>query len=218
MKQTVISILMMLAVASTAMAKPADTLTTDTTQVDEVEVFSDTTSTDSASSAGFPIIDEDDWDDWEQTDASSIIDGLDISHLTNMFFVLCVLSILFILLPIVIIGLVLYFVHKNRKDKLRLAEMAMRNGKPIPVDVMGNLTPTADALWNKGIKQMFLGAGVAILLWVILDKLGLAIGALILLLGCGNMVIASQERKKQKERDLYNRMFNEGENETSQTL
>lgn len=218
MKQTVISILMMLAVASTAMAKPADTLTTDTTQVDEVEVFSDTTSTDSASSAGFPIIDEDDWDDWEQTDASSIIDGLDISHLTNMFFVLCVLSILFILSPIVIIGLVLYFVHKNRKDKLRLAEMAMRNGKPIPVDVMGNLTPTADALWNKGIKQMFLGAGVAILLWVILDKLGLAIGALILLLGCGNMVIASQERKKQKERDLYNRMLNEGENETSQTL
>ena len=59
---------------------------------------------------------------------------------------------------------------------------------------------------------------MAILLWVILDKLGLAIGALILLLGCGNMVIASQERKKQKERDLYNRMFNEGENETSQTL
>lgn len=212
---------MMLAVATTAMAKPADTLTTDTTtHVDEVEAFSDTTATDSSASVGFPVVDEDDWDDWEEADVNTIMGGLGIDggDIANMFVVLCVLSILFILLPIVIIGLVLYFVHKNRKDKLRLAEMAMRNGKPIPVDVMGNLTPTADALWNKGIKQMFLGAGVAILLWVILDKLGLAIGALILLLGCGNMVIASQERKKQKERDLYNRMFNEGENETSQTL
>ncbi|MBP5338733.1 MAG: hypothetical protein J6Z14_05430 [Prevotella sp.] len=216
MKQILISIVMMLTIATAAMAKPADTLSTDTVNVDEVEVFSDTTATDSAFSDSFPFDEEEDrdeWEDWEETDVHSIMSnlGIDGGSIAGMFFVLCVLFLLFILLPIVIIGLILYFIYKNRKNKLRLAEMAMKNGKPIPVDVMGNYMATSDTLWNKGIKQVFLGVGLAILLWVILGKLGLAIGALILLMGCGNMLIAYQEQKKQREKDLYDKMFKTGD-------
>jgi hypothetical protein len=67
--------------------------------------------------------------------------------------------------------------------------------------------PTNDALWNKGIKQLFLGVGLAFLLWVILPgKLGLAIGALIALIGGGNMVIAKQAENKQRQREFYEQM------------
>ena len=207
--------LLSLTVAMNA-AKQSPAVAVDTTAVDEVEVFSDTTSIDSADVAGQGVWDDwqdpwdDDWDD-EWTSGGSVfrMSGLEMDDVAGMFFVVCICCIVFVLAPVALIGIILYFVYKNRKEKTRMMEMALKSGKRIPMDVMGTPQPQTDALWNKGIKQIFLGAGLAFLLWIPIGKLGLAIGALILLIGCGNVVIAHHEKRTQKEQELHDRIFNQ---------
>ncbi|MBP5712755.1 MAG: hypothetical protein J6W77_07190, partial [Prevotella sp.] len=128
----------------------------------------------------------DDWDDWESSDAKELREMMGLNGLFGgAFFVIVVCFIFFVLAPVAVIGIILYFVYKNRKEKMRLMEMAIKNGKTIPMDVLGTPCKRGDELWNKGIKQVFLGAGLAILLGIIIDELGLAIGALITLIGLG---------------------------------
>ena len=178
----------------------------DNNKPDEIEVFSDTTSTDTAVVSPWDSW-PDDQENWETVSINSIFDGFNFESLSGMFFALCVLLVLFVLAPVALIGIILYFAYKSRKQRVRLAEMAMQNGQQIPTDVMGGPVLTNDALWSKGIRQIFLGAGLAFLLWVFIGKLGLAIGCLVLLIGCGNLVIARQSRQKMQEKEMYDRMF-----------
>jgi len=204
-------ILMVLILALTTMAVSAKmqpkAVQNDTT--DEVEVFSDTTSVDSAVDADAWDMDEDDMDNWSSSDTHSLIDqiGVDVNDLFGMLFVIIVLMIMFVLAPVGLIGLVLYFIYKNRKDRMRLMEMAIKNGKQIPVDALGKPSSYTSEIWNKGVKQIFLGAGLAFLLWFPLGKFGIAIGALILLIGCGNMVIGYNAKQKQKDQEMNDKMF-----------
>ena len=206
-------ILMVLVLALTTMAVSAKTQqqVAKNDSASEVEVFSDTTSIDSivADSDAWGDMDEDNPDNWSSSDTQSLIEqlGVNVDDLFGMLFVIIVLMIMFVLAPVGLIGLVLYFIYKNRKDKMRLMEMAIKNGKQIPVDALGNPASHTNDIWNKGVKQMFLGAGLALLLWFPLGKFGMAIGALILLIGCGNMVIGHNARQKQKEQEMHDKMF-----------
>ena len=194
--------------STTVVAGGDSVLTNDSLPPDEVEAFSDTTATDTAA-VGF-----DPWDtvedEWSSTSGYSFFEDVDIDtdSLMGMLFVISILLVIFVLAPVALIGLILYFVYKNRKQRLRLAEMAMSKGRTIPFDALGGVVRSYDALMNKGIKQVFLGLGLSILLWIPLGKLGLAIGALILLIGCGNLVIAYKERSKQQQQQMYDRIFN----------
>jgi len=210
MKKVLLTIVWLLSLTVAMHAAPQDPVVTDSAVVDEVEVFSDTTATDSTAmdmqGGAWDDWDDpfDDWDDeWDGSSGFHMSDlGIDVSDIMNMFFVVCICFMLFLLMPLAIIGLILYFIYKNRKDRMRMMEMALKNGKKIPMDVLGNPVMQNDALWSKGIKQVFLGAGLGILLWIVIGKLGLGIGALILLIGCGNLVIAHNARQKQKEQEM----------------
>ena len=223
MKKLTMIFALMLTLA-TAFAAPVITVQ-DTLDVpvptDEVEVFSDTTSIDSVAAGSAWSDEQGEEDEWEDEWGGSSHHGLwsvsyslndlgiDVDDIIGMAFALCVVAILFLLAPAIIIGLILYFVYKNRKDKMRLMEMAIKDGRQIPLDVLGTPYPNHNNLWDKGIKQIFLGVGLAILLWVIFGKLGLAIGALVALIGCGNVVIAHNAKERQKKQDMYDRMFNQ---------
>ena len=186
-----------------------------------VEAFSDTTSTDSAAIADdFGWDDDDEWDDeWESADTKSLMKELGFNNdmmemVGGIIMVVVVLTIIFILAPIAIIGLILFFIYKSRKEKMRVMEAAIKNGKTIPMDAVGTPYVNNDALWNKGVKQAFLGAGLAILLWFPLGTFGLAIGALIALIGCGNMVIGHNAKQKQREKEMQDQFSRNTTNRT----
>ena len=215
---TLVLAIMTMAVPMEAQKKAA-TPKNDT--VPQIEVYSDTTSADSAMfDDDFPFDDDDDaWDRMSSSDTNSLMSeiGVDGGDIMGMFFVIVVLIIIFILAPVGLIGIILFFVYKSRKQKMRMMEMAMKSGKQIPVEAVGMPSQKGEDVWNKGVKQIFLGAGVGLLLWVIIGKLGMAIGVLITLIGIGNMAIGYGAKQKQKEQDLHDRMFNKGSESRTST-
>ena len=202
--------------ASTALAAPKDT-------VNKVEAYSDTTSLDSTMNAAMGNWDDpddwdDDWDEWENANSTSLVEKMGIGDgmaegLAGMVFAVVVLFIIFILSPVALIGIILFFVYKNRKQKMKLMEMAIKSGNTIPLETMAPSPTRNDYLWNKGIKQIFTGVGLAILLYVIIGNLGLAIGAFIAILGIGNMAIGHNAMQKRKEQELYDQYVNQTKKE-----
>ena len=156
-------------------------VTDSTQQVDELEAFSDTTSVDDStavvSSMNTPhsysyninLDGEDAWEAIGKTFGDSSMHNSLIGGMT----ILGILLIIFVLAPLVILGLLFYFIYKNRKQKMRLAEEAMKHGQP-----------------TKGIRQTCLGVGLMIFLGNTAGTVGFGIGALVTAIGIGNLIIA----------------------------
>ena len=101
--------------------------------------------------------------------------------------------VIFFLLPLLIIVTIIYFVNKNRKERYKLAQMAIQNGQPIPDDILkDNDSKFLASEYQAGIRQMFVGVGLAIFLGIILGELGIGIGALVFFIGLGKWFVARQ--------------------------
>lgn len=102
--------------------------------------------------------------------------------------------VIFFLLPLLIIVTIIYFVNKNRKERYKLAQMAIQNGQPIPDDILKKQTSSSMSGndYQTGVRQMFTGVGLAIFLGIIIGKIGIGIGALVFFIGLGKWFIARQ--------------------------
>lgn len=113
-----------------------------------------------------------------------------------------IMLIIFVLAPVGIIGIIIYFILKSRKQKIQLAELAMRNGQPIPSDTLNSskahhAAPQKD-YWTQGIQMLFIGLGLiamfAFMGWMTL----VGVGAFVAIYGAGQMVIAKTTQKKEE--------------------
>ena len=102
--------------------------------------------------------------------------------------------IIILLAPLLIIIVIFYFVNKNRRERYKLAQMAIQNGQPIPDDILKNQVSSSSKSsdYQTGIRQMFLGVGLAIFLGIVAGKVGFGIGALVFFIGLGKWFIARQ--------------------------
>ena len=102
--------------------------------------------------------------------------------------------VIFLLAPLLIIIAIFYFVNRNRKERYKLAQMAIQNGQPIPDEILKDNTDSRmlTSEYHAGIRQMFVGIGLAIFLGVIIGKLGIGIGALVFFIGLGKWFVARQ--------------------------
>jgi len=176
---------------------------------DAIEAYSDTTSAASDTTAAG----QDDSADYsmtigdrELTDKEfrilqTIAEGLGGFIGSGLALVLVILVILFLLLPVIIVIIVFYFINKNRREKYRLAQMALQNGQPIPNEVL-NPAPAAPAPqddYTTGIRQLCLGLGLMVLLGYTAGKVGLGIGALVFFIGLGKVIIAKTSGNKRND-------------------
>ena len=162
---------------------------------DAIEAFSDTTAVSSTSDAA----DEDEQQviQYSTEDARGVLheifSGLDDTAIAGMIFAAFVLFLLFVLAPILIICAVFYFINRNRKDRIKLAQMAMEKGQPIPEDLLKEKVHNVDrADYQTGLRQMFTGVGLAIFLGIVVGDIGFGIGALVFFIGLGKWYIAKQ--------------------------
>jgi len=90
-------------------------------------------------------------------------------------------------------GDVFIFINKNRKERIKLAQMAMEKGQPIPDELLKEKQKlSGDDDYQTGIRQMFTGVGLAIFLGIVIGKVGFGIGALVFFIGLGKWFIARQ--------------------------
>ena len=119
--------------------------------------------------------------------------SFDGSAAAGVFIVLGTLFILFVLFPIIIIIAVIYFINRNRKDRIKLAQMAMEKGQPIPDELLKEKQASWDRSdYQTGLRQMFTGVGLAIFLGIVAGKVGFGIGALVFFIGLGKWFIVRQ--------------------------
>ena len=188
---------------------------TDTTSKDGIEVYSDTTSSDTTIRAtkGHVTVttpmgshswdyDVDDDQDFGNM-ISSAFNGMRGKDIAGMFFVLCVLLIIFVLAPVLIIIALFYFINKNRKEKMRLAQMAMQQGQPIPDQLLKEQSTFGDEEYKSGIRQCFVGVGLMIFLWFAAGAVGFGIGALVFCIGLGKVIVAKMTDKKQDNKEIF---------------
>ena len=126
--------------------------------------------------------------------------------------VLGVLFILFVLFPIIIISMVVYFINRNRRQRYKLAEMAIEKGQPIPDHIFKEEAVENITDYQGGIRQMFTGVGLAIFLGIIIGQMGVGIGALVFFIGLGKWYIARQANVNNSNR-MNNNNFNSQNND-----
>ena len=125
---------------------------------------------------------------------------MDSNGIAGMFFVLGVLLILFVLAPVLIIIALFYFINKNRKEKMRLAQMAMQQGQPIPDQLLKETPIDSDDEYQKGMRQCFVGIGLMVFLGYAAGQVGFGIGALVFCIGLGK-VFASKTAQKRNDKN-----------------
>ena len=136
---------------------------------DAIEAFSDTTAVagDSidaySNSRHVSVYADDDVDGFME----QVFGSMDGKAFTGIIIVLGTLFILFVLFPIIIIIAVIYFINRNRKDRIKLAQMAMEKGQPIPDELLKEKQASWDRSdYQTGLRQMFTGVGLAIFLGI----------------------------------------------------
>ena len=174
----------------------SDNVTSDTAGI---EVFSDTTHVDTTDTSSTHVgANGIDWDDDMDFDENiSVRDLRDLLGLGVSGTVLGVVAIIVMLLvaifPFMIIALIVWLIVRSRNRRYRIAEKAMENGQPIPDQFM---EPEKTDTWQRGVKNIFIGVGIAVLFYCFGFESLAGIGWLVAICGVGQAVIgkASQRR------------------------
>jgi hypothetical protein len=170
-------------------------MTDSTAQNDELEAFSDTTATEGDSVQYVSLTQHPSitftsygWDDLFGLGEKGIIKSMLAG--TVVIFVLLFLS------PIALLALLFYFIYKNRRQKMKLAQMAMQQGQPIPQQLLDDQANDVTDEYQKGLRQCFVGVGLMIFLYYAAGTVGLGIGALVFCIGLGKVVAAKTVRSR----------------------
>ena len=170
-----------------------------------IVAYSDTTSIDTAGTS-LPASVDDDFDDEDV-----YVDNFPLNDLKDMFGVgvggtiVAILVILVMLLiaiaPFLVVIFIVYLVFKNRRQRYELAEKAMSSGQQIPQELVRTERQSDDYLWKKGIKNIFVGIGLAILFKCLGADPLTGIGWLVALYGVGQAVISKTSSSKHDKQD-----------------
>ncbi len=113
--------------------------------------------------------------------------------------IVVILVFLFLCSPIIVIGLIIWYLVRRNNQRLEFARKAMESGQPIPQEIRPEAQQTDSHMWSKGIKNAFLGVGISLAGMVLHSDFIVAIGAIVLFMGVGQAIIAKTSSKKNKQ-------------------
>ena len=79
---------------------------------------------------------------------------------------------------------------------MKLAQMAMEKGQPIPDELLNNQPDEVSDEYQKGMRQCFVGVGLMIFLYFAAGTIGFGIGALVFCIGLGKVLAAKSVGKR----------------------
>lgn len=201
MKQLLMTIAMVLALGMNVEAAaqkhrhtPRTEQVDSTKAKDAIEAFSDTTAIDEEAEDDSYVTRSVTYSSKDAQELKEVMDAVGGTFAPWVAVSIVSIVVIFLLAPLLIILVVFYFVNKNRKERYKLAQMAIQNGQPIPDDILKDQTKYASEGndYRTGMRQMFTGIGLAIFLGIIIGKIGFGIGALVFFIGLGKWFIARQ--------------------------
>lgn len=240
MKKTILSMAMLLTLSATVPAlaqkhrhtprtqmvdKQKDAKADAASQKDEgIEAYSDTTSTDndSVSVTSMPGWKSHVVDDTNDLDPSRFGDPFSwLSHLFTTAFggfmgtIIVLVFLIFLFMPLIIVLLIIRYFVRRHKDRVRLAEMAMERGVPLPEEQAPLteeqaplLNSRAQYMWRRGVRNTSTGVGLMIFFWCLGANPLVGIGGLVACIGLGQMFMVkynydSKLTWKRKNEETY---------------
>ena len=111
--------------------------------------------------------------------------------LSAMVIFCIIFGLLFVLAPLIVCILLIRYLVRRHNDRIKLAEMAMEKGINVPENDRPIDKQSDEYLVKRGLRNVFLGAGLcAMFSWWNVDFLA-GIGALIVFYGLGQTLIGS---------------------------
>lgn len=198
---------------------PRTTVVDDTKDDNGIEAYSDTSSTAQPldSTAYSTSDDADDINDSNRYDPSRFSDPfswfafLGTSGFVGILLTILLLGVglLFLFMPLIIVLLIMRYMVRRHNDRVRLAEKAMEQGQPISEGEMPLNKKSPDYLWRRGVRNVSIGAGLALFFWFLGADPLVGIGLLVACLGLGQMFMVRYNynskfgRKKEEPNDDF---------------
>ncbi|MBR1468914.1 MAG: hypothetical protein IJ605_02210 [Prevotella sp.] len=107
-----------------------------------------------------------------------------------------------LLAPFILIIIGLRLMIRRHNDRVRLAEKAMETGQQIPEELMPVDKQSDEFLRRRGIRNIWIGIGMAMMFGVWGADMLTGIGLLVLCYGIGQLLIARSSKPKNNENSL----------------
>ena len=198
---------------------PRTTVVDDTKADNGIEAYSDTSSTVQPidTTAYDATTDADDVNDSNRFDPSRFSDPfswfafLGTSGFVGILITVLLIGVvlLFLFMPLIIVLLIIRYLVRRHNDRVRLAEKAMEQGQPLGESEMPLNKKSPDYLWRRGVRNVSIGAGLALFLWFLGADSLVGIGLLVACLGVGQMFMVRYnydskfKRKEEEQKDNY---------------
>ncbi len=173
----------------------------------------------SAQVKGYVSVNDSTVTEYEYDDLDDFLNDLTDGHakgIRRMFrslekfgWVFVLLPILFFFVfPLLILFLILFFVYKGNKSKQKTYQKLIDSGQPIPQETVNRMTQESQRLRNEGLRDICVGIGLAIFLGIIIDEVGIGIGALVAFIGLGKLMAwyaNNKDKQKAKSEGSYDK-------------
>lgn len=227
MKQLLISIAMVLTLSMNAEAAAqkhrhsprTEQVDSSKSKKDAIEAFSDTTAEDAEDDKYISYRRSTSYSRRDAEDVKQVLEGVSSMVDSGMIIGIIAIVIIFLIAPLLIIITIFYFVNKNRRERYKLAQMAIQNGQQIPDDILKEKEDDWDKNdYQSGMRQIFLGVGLAIFLGIVAGKIGFGIGALVFFIGLGKVFIARRSDQPRNDSMCDNNLNNNSNNSNHSEL
>lgn len=186
---------------------------------DAIEAFSDTTAEDAEDDKYISYRRSTSYSRRDAEDVKQVLEGVSSMVDSGMIIGIIAIVIIFLIAPLLIIITIFYFVNKNRRERYKLAQMAIQNGQQIPDDILKEKEDDWDKNdYQSGMRQIFLGVGLAIFLGIVAGKIGFGIGALVFFIGLGKVFIAKRSDQPGNDSMFNNNLNNNSNNSNHSEL
>lgn len=161
---------------------------------DGIEAFSDTSLT-SANGYGGGNISVDDYNRYNPgrfTDPFSLIAFMCTSSSWGVLLTIFVMVLIFLFfaMPFILLIVIVRYLVRRHNDRVRLAEMAMKQGRSLDEINMGMSRKPRSYMWRRGVRNLSLGVGLILFFWCLGAEPLVGIGGLVACMGAGQMFMA----------------------------
>ena len=161
---------------------------------DGMEAYSDTSSTFSNGYGGgnISVDDSNRYNPARFTDPFSWIAFMCTSSFWGVLLTIFVMVLIFLFLamPFILLIVIVRYLVRRHNDRVRLAEMAMKQGRPLDEIKMGMNRKPRSYMWRRGVRNLSLGVGLVFFFWCLGAEPLVGIGGLVACMGAGQMFMA----------------------------